>query len=42
MSTIKESIQRFTNIEKSAKKILEESKAGLDKLEPLQKLLINN
>lgn len=42
MSVVKESIQRFTNIEKNAKKILEEAKAGVDKLEPLQKLLINN
>lgn len=42
MISVKESIQRFQNIEKNAKKILEDSKAGLDKLEPLQKLLINN
>jgi hypothetical protein len=42
MSVVKESIQRFTNIEKNAKKILEEAKAGVEKLEPLQKLLINN
>ncbi len=42
MSVVKESIQRFTNIEKNAKKILEDAKAGVDKLEPLQKLLMNN
>lgn len=42
MSSVKESIQRFQNIEKNAKKILEDAKAGLDKLEPLQKVLTNN
>jgi hypothetical protein len=42
MVSVKEGIQRFQNIEKSAKKILEDAKAGLDKLEPLQKILINN
>ena len=42
MVSVKESIQRFQNIEKNAKKILEDAKAGLDKLEPLQKVLINN
>ena len=42
MISVKEGIQRFQNIEKSAKKILEDAKAGLDKLEPLQKILINN
>jgi hypothetical protein len=42
MVSVKESIQRFQNIEKNAKKILEDAKAGLDKLEPLQKVLMNN